>query len=79
MGKLTPAWSVSVGSSSLHVPIFVALGRYDYTVPYVLWDGIADALPNATLQIFEQSGHQPFFEEPDRFAETLSKWMASQQ
>jgi len=79
MGRLTPAWSVSVGSSSLGVPILVALGRYDYTVPYVLWDGIADALPNATVQIFEQSGHQPFFEEPDRFAETLSSWMASQR
>jgi pimeloyl-ACP methyl ester carboxylesterase len=31
------------------------------------------------VQIFEQSGHQPFFEEPDRFAETLSNWMASQR
>ena len=76
MGTLTLGWSVSVESSSLRVPIFVAHGRYDYTVPYGLWDGIADALPNATLQIFDQSGHQPFFEEPDRFAEALSKWMA---
>jgi proline iminopeptidase len=79
LGTLAAGWSVSVGSSSLRIPIFVALGRYDYSVPYVLWDGIADTLPNATLQVFEQSGHQPFFEEPDRFAETLSKWMASQE
>jgi proline iminopeptidase len=79
LGTLAAAWSVSVGSSSLRVPIFVALGRYDYSVPYALWDGIVDTLPNATLQVFEQSGHQPFFEEPDRFAETLSKWMASQE
>ncbi len=62
----------------MRVPILVAHGRYDYTVPHVLWDGIADTLPDATLQIFEQSGHQPFFEEPDRFAEALSEWMASQ-
>ena len=78
MGTLTHGWSVSVGSSSLRVPIFVAHGRYDYAVPYVLWDGVADALPDATLQIFEHSGHQPFFEEPDRFAEVLSEWMAGQ-
>jgi proline iminopeptidase len=77
MGTLTPAWNISVGASSLRVPIFVAHGRYDYTVPYVLWDGIADMLPNATLQIFEKSGHQPFFEEPDRFAVALSAWMTS--
>ena len=78
MGTLTLGWSVSDGSSSLRVPIFVAHGRYDYTVPYVLWDGVAKALPNATLQIFDQSGHQPFFEEPDRLAEALSEWMAGQ-
>ena len=54
-------------------------GRHDYTVPHVLWDGIVDALPDATLQMFEKSGHQPFFEEPDRFAETLARWMMSQE
>jgi proline iminopeptidase len=76
MGKLTPAWDVTVGSSSLSVPLFIALGRYDYTAPYVLWDGIASTLPSATLQIFEQSGHQPFFEEPERFAVAVTDWMS---
>jgi proline iminopeptidase len=79
MGTLTPAWDVSLESSSLSVPIFVAHGRYDYTVPYVLWDGIAAKLPNATLQIFEKSGHQPFFEEPDRFAQALTDWMTGRR
>jgi proline iminopeptidase len=78
MGTLTPEWDVTVGSSSLRVPIFIAHGRYDYTVPYVLWEGIAAKLPNATLQIFGQSGHQPFFEEPDRFIAALADWMTSQ-
>ena len=79
MGTLAPAWDVTVGSSSLRVPIFIAHGRYDYTVPYVLWEGIAAKLPSATLQVFEQSGHQPFFEEPDRFAVALTDWMISQR
>jgi proline iminopeptidase len=78
LGTLTPGWSVTHGSASLRVPIFVAHGRYDYTVPYDMWDGIVDTLPNATLQIFDRSGHQPFFEEPDRFAKALSEWMAGQ-
>lgn len=77
MGTLAPAWDVTVGSSSLHAPIFIAHGRYDYTVPYVLWEGVAPTLPRATLEIFERSGHQPFFEEPDRFAESLEHWMAN--
>lgn len=55
--------------------LFLAHGRYDYTVPYVMWDNIATTLPDTTLQIFEHSGHQPFFEEPDRFASAVTDWM----
>ena len=66
-----------MGASSLIVPIFIAHGRYDYVVPYDLWEGIPARLPNATLQVFEKSGHQPFFEEPDGFARALTDWMAA--
>jgi proline iminopeptidase len=76
-GSLTAGWDITAGSGSLRVPIFLAHGRYDYTVPYVLWDGIPAQLPNATLEIFERSGHQPFFEEPERFVEALTDWMAT--
>jgi proline iminopeptidase len=75
MGPLTAAWDVTVGASSLSVPVLIAHGRYDYTVPHVLWRGVSDALPDATVEIFERSGHQPFFEEPDRFAEVVTAWM----
>ncbi len=77
-GGLTHAWDIRVGADALRVPIFLAQGRYDYVVPYTLWDGIAENLPNATLQIFERSGHHPFFEEPERFAEVVTEWMARQ-
>ncbi len=79
MGTLTAGWSVTAEPKSLRVPIFVALGRYDFTVPYVLWNGVAEGLPDATLRIFEESGHQPFFEEPEMFADALSDWMAEQR
>jgi proline iminopeptidase len=78
MGTLTSGWSVGAEPSSLQVPILVALGRHDYAIPYVLWDGVVNALPNATVRIFEKSGHQPFFEEPEVFADVLSKWMKEQ-
>jgi proline iminopeptidase len=76
LGDLTRAWDVIIGADSLRVPIFLAHGRYDYVVPHILWDGLAEKLPNATLQIFERSGHQPFFEEPDRFTDAVVGWMA---
>ena len=75
---LAPGWDVTADPGSLRVPVFLAHGRHDYVVPHVLWEGIPERLPNATMQIFERSGHQPFFEEPDRFAEAVTDWMARQ-
>jgi hypothetical protein len=43
--------------------MLVAHGWCDYTVLYTVWNGIALKLPNATLGIFERSGHHPFVEE----------------
>jgi len=57
------------------VPLLVAHGRHDYTVPHVLWNGVVEALPDATLRLFERSGHQPFFEEPEAFAAAVADWM----
>jgi len=78
MGTLAPSWTIDADSSSLRVPIFLAHGRYDYTVPHVMLDGVVDALPNATLHLFEKSGHHPFFEEPAVFADAVTTWMAEQ-
>lgn len=77
LGTLTRNWDVTAEGSGLRAPLFLAHGRYDYVVPYVLWDGIPAQLPDATLEIFPRSGHQPFFEEPDRFAAAVTAWMAS--
>lgn len=78
MGKLTPSWNIRDGSSSQQVPLLIAHGRHDYTIPHTLWDGVVDELPNATLRLFGESGHQPFFEEPQLFSEVVSQWMEEQ-
>ncbi|MCX6560732.1 MAG: alpha/beta hydrolase [Candidatus Aminicenantes bacterium] len=76
MRTLTPAWDILVDAGRLQVPLLITQGRFDYTVPHTLWEGVVDKLPGATFRIFEQSGHQPFFEEPGLFAEALADWMA---
>lgn len=75
---LAPAWDVAADPGSLRVPLFLAHGRHDYVVPYLLWEGIPARLPNATFELFEKSGHQPFFEEPDRFAKSVMNWFAAE-
>ena len=76
LGPLTAAWNIASDRKSLRVPILVAHGRHDYVIPYTMWDGIIDTLPDATLHLFEHSGHQAFFEEPERFVEVVRGWMA---
>lgn len=76
LGPLTANWDVTTDTASLRVPILVAHGRYDYVSPYTMWNGIIDALPDATQHVFERSGHQTFFEEPERFVEVVRGWMA---
>jgi proline iminopeptidase len=77
MSTLVHGWDVRAGAESLSVPTLIVHGRYDYTVPYWWWEGVAEQLPKTILRVFARSGHQPFLEEPDRFASTISDWMTS--
>jgi proline iminopeptidase len=57
------------------VPAFVALGRYDYNIPYREWDGARKTTPHLASQIFERSGHFPMLEESERFDESVIRWL----
>ena len=76
MGTLTPDWDVAAGAADLTVPMLLVLGRYDYTTPHVVWEPVVGLLPDVTARRFEESGHHPFFEEPDLFVDVLTQWMA---
>jgi len=56
-------------------PVFLALGRYDYMVPYTLWDDARELLPNLSYNLFEKSGHFPMLEEQELFDRTLIEWL----
>jgi proline iminopeptidase len=77
LGKLTADWDIRTRPDELQVPLLIAHGRYDYTVPYTLWDSVLPLLPQATLELFARSGHQPFVEEPERFSQVLARWLSS--
>lgn len=52
---------------TLRLPVLVTNGRFDANVAPTVAYAISRAIPGATLVYFEQSGHTPFEEEPDRF------------
>lgn len=58
------------------IPVFIGLGRYDYLVsPISLWDAVDGSQANVRKVIFEHSGHNPMFEEPELFNTVLTDWI----
>jgi len=76
LGTLGLSWKIEADPRALSVPWLLVLGRYDYIVPLSLWDEHLPGLRSARREIFERSGHQPFVEEPDRFAAVVGDWVA---
>lgn len=63
--------------AKITAPALVLTGRFDINVaPLTAWK-IAKAIPGAKFQIFERSGHLPFFEEPEAFLAALTKFLDS--
>ena len=69
-------WSCLDRIGSLSMPACVMAGRHGWCTPHEA-TLLADALPNAQLTVFEQSGHIPYFEEPDAYDVALSSFIAA--
>jgi pimeloyl-ACP methyl ester carboxylesterase len=57
------------------VPLFLALGRYDYAVPHTMWSGVKVKVPQLTHRMFERSGHFPMLEEDRLFDTQVVQWL----
>lgn len=59
-----------------HQPTLVVTGRYDINVaPSVAYD-IHKTIPNSRFEVFEQSGHLPWFEEPEPFNHIVEQFLS---
>lgn len=67
-----------IEGSKISIPVFLALGRYDYECPYILWEGRKSIFLNLSYNLFEKSGHFPMVEEQDIFDEKLIDWIGNQ-
>ena len=58
-----------------HFPVLVINGRYDMNVaPGTAWS-LAHAIPGAKIVFFEQSGHLPSYEEPEKYLKVLEEFL----
>lgn len=66
------------GLDNLDIPVFLALGRYDYLVaPYATWDAYRSSFKDLTVRVFEKSGHTPQMEESELFDAELLEWLSA--
>ena len=56
-------------------PTMVMTGRYDINVAPVVAYKIHKAIPGSQFVVFEQSGHLPFYEEPNKFVQTVESFL----
>lgn len=57
-------------------PVLVLAGRHDRTCSVAGAEAIADAVPDAELVVFEDSGHMTFIEEQDKYVAAVGDFIA---
>ena len=66
-------WSRLAG---LHVPSYWIWGRHDRLVSSRYADRVKDTLPHAQVEVWDNIGHVPQFEAPDRTNEAIARFLA---
>jgi proline iminopeptidase len=75
VSKATTGLDLTPKLAGFQFPTLVITGRYDMNVaPLTAWR-LAHAIPGAQLVFFEQSGHLPSYEEPDKYIEVLETFL----
>jgi len=77
LGALVRRDSVVDGLRSVEVPALVIVGDEDASLPPALSREIADALPNASLEIITGSGHLSALEQPDAVTNAMLAFLDS--
>ncbi len=78
VSKATEDLDLTPKLAGFHFPTLVMTGRYDMNVaPLTAWR-MAHAIPGAKIVFFEQSGHLPSYEEPERYRAVLEAFLNGQ-
>ncbi len=59
----------------ISVPTLVIVGRHDFITNVAMAREMVNHIPNAQLEIFEDSGHYALVEEPEKFYQTIQNFI----
>jgi proline iminopeptidase len=68
-------YTIKKRGGKISAPVFLALGKYDYSDAYFEWDGYLDIFENVSYNLFEKSGHMPMHDEQALFDQKLISWL----
>jgi proline iminopeptidase len=78
-GQLSTGWTVMNRLSEIQAPTLVLAGRHDFLFPPEHQAILADRLPNAQLELFECSGHNPQVEQPAEVIEAIRRFLSGKE
>ncbi|WP_026908196.1 alpha/beta fold hydrolase [Paucisalibacillus globulus] len=64
-----PTYDIREEIKYISIPSYIYTGKYDSQCPMKFGVEIAELIPSASLTIFEESNHNPFSEQEEKFAE----------
>jgi proline iminopeptidase len=73
---LYPGWTVMDRLNEITVPTLVFAGRHDFLFPPEHQMILADRLPNAQLELFDHSGHNPQMEQAAEVIEVIKGFLS---
>jgi pimeloyl-ACP methyl ester carboxylesterase len=56
------------------VPVLLCYGAQSTLYPTKIRDYLAERVPDSSLVVFEESGHAPFWEEPEKFNQEVARF-----
>ncbi len=62
---------------AIKCPTLIVAGLCDFVVPPTLWYGKKDLIAAHEYVLLDKSGHNPQFEEPERFNRSVLEWLKS--
>lgn len=61
----------------IDVPVLLAHGRRSQIYPTPVWEALAERIPQTSIALFEESGHSPFWEQPEEFNAAVLAYIKS--
>ncbi len=73
--KEAPTMDLRTQLKKISVPTLVIVGRHDFITNVAMAEEMVKHIPNARLEIFEDSGHFALVEEPEKFYRVIKQFM----